>query len=323
MIGGKQQARRMAGEVRRRLHAATAPRRHATAPAPPPVPPAEPDGPPVRFAPGHYYSPMYDARELVVESARSRIWPTIPHRRPGIDWRPDEQSAFLVDVLMPQQRLDFPDDGDPESGQYYALNGQFPPLDAWTLEGILRHVRPARMIEVGSGFSSLITARVNRELLGGELHFACIEPYPREFLRAGVDGISELLVAKVEDVRLERFEELQAEDVLFIDTSHVLRTGNDVAWIYGQILPRLRPGVYVHIHDVFLPGDYPEQWVREGWGWNENYVVEAFLQFNAAFEIVLGAQWVRRHAPQELARAFPGLTSSPEQGGGSLWLRRR
>lgn len=321
MIRAAQEARRLAGEVRRRLHAATAPR--AGAPAPPPAPPTQPDGPPVRFPPGHYYSPMYDARELVAEPARSRIWPAVEHPRPGIDWREAEQRTFLVDVLGVQERLDFPDDGDPESGLYYALNGQFPPHDAWTLEGILRHARPARMIEVGCGFSSLITARVNRELLGGELHFACIEPYPRGFLQAGVDGISELIVAKVEDVPLGRFDELQTGDVLFIDTSHVLRTGNDVAWIYGQILPRVGPGVYVHIHDVFLPDDYPEQWVREGWGWNENYVVEAFLQFNAAFDIVLGAQWARHHAPQELARAYPGLASSPEQGGGSLWLRRR
>ncbi|HEX2024429.1 MAG TPA: class I SAM-dependent methyltransferase [Acidimicrobiales bacterium] len=293
-------------------------------PTPPPrgEEPVSPEGPPVRFEPGHYYSPMYDSRELVVEPARSRIWPARPHERPGIDWREDAQRSFMVDVLGAQERLVLREAGDPEDGEYYALNGQFPPLDAWALEGMLRHLRPRRMIEVGSGYSSLIAAQVNREFLDGGMDFVCIEPYPRAFLSAGVAGIGELIVAKVEDVPLERFQALDRGDVLFIDTSHVIRTGNDVAWLYGQVLPRVRPGVHVHIHDVFLPGDYPIEWVREGWGWNENYLVEAFLNFNHAFEIVLGSQWAGHHAVEELARAFPQLATAPDQGGGSLWLRR-
>jgi predicted O-methyltransferase YrrM len=285
--------------------------------------PVAEDTPPVRSRPGDYYSPMYDSRELVVEPARSRIWPSQPHEHPGIDWRGNAQRSFMVDVLGAQERMPLRAEGDPDDGEYYALNGQFPPMDAWALEGILRHLSPRRMIEVGSGFSSLITAKANREYLGGALDFVCIEPYPRAFLHAGVTGIGELIVAKVEDVPLDRFLALEQNDILFIDTSHVIRTGNDVAWIYGQILPRVRPGVHVHVHDVFLPGDYPEQWVREGWGWNENYLVEAFLNFNNAFEIVFAAQWAKQYASQELARAFPGLATAPDQGAGSLWMRRR
>jgi hypothetical protein len=120
--------------------------------------------------------------------------------------------------------------------------------------------------------SSLITARVNREYLNGSMQFTCIEPYPRGFLVTGVAGITDLMVQKVEDVPLSRFDSLGANDVLFIDSSHTVRTGGDVVWLFGQVLPRLRSGVHVHIHDVFLPGDYPEPWVREGWGWNENYL---------------------------------------------------
>jgi len=286
------------------------------------APPAQDDAPVVRFPPGHYYSAVYDPRKLLAEPSHSRIWPARPHERPGIDWREAAQRSFLTDVMGAQKRLVLREQGDPEDGEYYALNGQFPPLDAWVLEGMLRHLRPRRMIEIGCGFSSLVTARVNRELLGGELDFTCVEPYPRGFLSAGVDGIGELVVSKVEDVPLARFEQLLEGDVLFVDTSHVIRTGNDVAWIYGQILPRVRAGVHVHIHDVFLPGDYPEQWVREGWGWNENYLVEAFLQFNSAFEIVLGSQWALHHASAEIDVACPGFGQAPEQGGGSLWLRR-
>ncbi len=283
---------------------------------------AEPDMPPVRFPPGHYYSAMYDAHELVREPARSRIWPPRPYEHPGIDWNADGQRSFMRDVLAGQQRLALRADGDPEDSVYYAANGQYPPLDAWILEGVLRHLRPARMIEVGSGFSSLITAQVNREHFDGEMQFTCIEPHPRGFLQRGVDGITELVAEKVEDVELARFEALEAGDVLFIDTSHVVRTGGDVVWLYGRVLPRLRLGVHVHIHDVFLPGDYPEQWVREGWGWNENYLVEAFLQFNSGYEIVLAAQWARLNAREEIDIAFPRYAQIAEQGGGALWLRR-
>ena len=93
-------------------------------------------------------------------------------------------------------------------------------------------------------------------------------------------------------------------------------------WLYGRVLPRLQPGVHVHIHHVFLPGDYPEHWVREGWGWNENYLVEAFLQFNSGYEIVLVAQWALRNAAEEIDLAFLRFAQCADRGGGSLWLRR-
>lgn len=280
------------------------------------------DRPPVRFPAGHYYSAMYDARVLVHEPNRSRIWPPEPYDHPGIDWNPDGQRRFLRDVLAAQQRLALRPHGEPEDGEYYAGNDQYPPLDAWILEGILRHLRPGAMIEVGSGFSSLITAQVNREHLGGEMHLTCIDPHPRDFLQRGVDGIAEVLAEKVEAVELARFEALQSGDVLFIDSSHAVRTGGDVVWLFGRVLPRLRPGVHVHIHDVFLPGDYPEDWVRDGWGWNENYLVEAFLQFNSGYEVRLGAQWALRNASEEIELACPQFAQCTEKGGGSLWLRR-
>lgn len=265
---------------------------------------------------------MYDARDLMREPARSRIWPQEPYDYPGIDWNPDGQRAFLREVLAGQERLVLRPDGDTNDGEYYVSNDQYSPLDAWILEGILRHLRPTAMIEVGSGFSSLITAQVNREHLDGKMRFTCIEPRPRDFLQRGVDGITELVVEKVEEVELARFDALHAGDVLFIDSSHAVRTGGDVVWLFGRVLPRLRSGVHVHIHDVFLPGDYPEHWVRAGWGWNENYLVEAFLQFNCGYEVVIGAQWALRNAIEEIDVAFPQWAQCMEKGGGSLWLRR-
>jgi Methyltransferase domain len=175
---------------------------------------------------------------------------------------------------------------------------------------------------VGSGFSSLVTARVNRDLLGNRMDFTCVEPYPRDFLAAGVPGISGLRVEKIQDSPLELFEQLGAHDVLFIDTSHTVKTGGDVPWLFNTILPRLAPGVVVHVHDVFLPGDYPQEWVLAGWGWNEVYLVQAFLAFNAGFEILFGNQYMQQRHRDALLEAFPGFRRHEQRGGASLWLRR-
>ena len=160
--------------------------------------------------------------------------------------------------------------------------------------------------------------------LGGELEFTCIEPYPRQFLKDGVDGISGLTIAQVQDVPLDLYSELGDRDVLFIDTSHTVKTGGDVTWLFNEVLPRLRPGVHVHVHDVFFPRDYPQKWVFEGWNWNEQYLVQSFLQFNSGFEVVLGAQWMARRLREAMLEAFPGM-SDPRHArllGTSLWLRR-
>ena len=96
-------------------------------------------------------------------------------------------------------------------------------------------------------------------------------------------------------------------DVLFVDTAHTVKTGGDVVWIFQEIIPRLAPGVFVHIHDMFMPGEYPEPWVMEGWGWNETYLVRSFLSFNSEFEIVWGQQYMLHHQRAEVLGAFPGV----------------
>jgi SAM-dependent methyltransferase len=276
--------------------------------------------PPMRFAVGHYYSPMYDAHDVLAE--RERVWPESARAMPDVDWREPAQLELLEQVFAPAEKLDFAEEQPRDPTVYWALNDQYPPLDAWVLAALVEHLRPSRMIEVGSGFSSLVTARVNRERLDGAINFACIEPHPRQFLLDGVPGISELRVEQIQQTPLELFDELGEGDVLFIDTSHTVKTGGDVVWIFHEILPRLAAGVHVHVHDVFLPGDYPEPWVREGWGWNESYLVRSFLSYNEAFPVVWGAQYMTaRHMPELLA-AFPELPRYRERAGAALWMRR-
>jgi hypothetical protein len=301
----------------------------AATPIPPAdaAPPAEPAAPPdeavaCRFPLGHYYSPLPDSRELAREPRRSQVWPPTPRPTPGIDWNADVQRRLAADVFAVQERLTLAAEPSDDPTEYWCTNDQYPPLDAWVLEGMLRHLRPARMIEVGSGFSTLVTARVNREHLDGSMAFTCIEPYPRGFLLDGVPGVGDLRVEQIQDTPLEVFDELQAGDVLFVDTAHTVKTGGDVAWIFGEILPRVRPGVVVHIHDAFIPGEYPQAWVLEGWGWNEIYLIKAFLAFNRGYDVLFGVQWMLHHELGLVEHAFPGFPEHRERLGAALWLRR-
>ena len=297
---------------------------------PPPAEPAEPVAAPeaepepvhTRFPLGHYYSPVYDPRELAEEPRRSQIWPPAARDTPGIDWREAEQVALCTGPFAAQERLAFIDDESDDPTEYFTSNDQYPALDAWALEAIVRHHRPKRFVEVGSGFSSLVTARVNREHFEGAIDFVCVEPYPRQFLLDGVAGISGLRVEKVQDTPLDVFTSLEADDILFVDTSHVVKTGGDVPWIYNQILPRLAPGVVVHMHDICLPGDYPPSWVLDGWGWNETYLVHAFLTYNAGFAVRFSSPMMVQRQRDALLAAFPEYGAHEARAGSSLWIQR-
>jgi Methyltransferase domain len=245
----------------------------------------------------------------------------MPPATPGIDWRGDEQVALLRDVFARQTEFEFPDGPTGDPRDYYADNPSFSRLDAWMLQAMLRHFRPRRMIEVGSGWSSLVTARVNREHLDDGLDFSCIEPYPPDFLDEGIDGISSIIRSPVEELPIDPFLELGDGDILFIDSSHTAKTGGDVVFLFQEVLPRLADGVIVHFHDIFLPWDYPQDWVFSGRAWNEQYLVGAFLAFNRAFRVLLAVGWLSAFH-QEVLRLLPDYPDKYQDGGGSLWIRR-
>jgi Methyltransferase domain len=270
----------------------------------------------------HFYSPIPNTAVLAREPARSRVWPGTPSDTPGIDWRAEQQVTLVREHLSRQSPFPIPAEYTGDSREYHAANDMFSRLDAWFLQAMLRHHRPARVIEVGCGWSSLVTARVNREYLSGEADVTCIEPHPPGFLADGVDGITKLLTSPVEEVGLDGFLELRRNDVLFIDTSHTVKTGGDVVFLLGEVLPRLRDGVLVHFHDIFLPFDYPQEWVLAGRGWNEQYAVRSLLTLSHGFEILIGVAWLSHSRPGLLAAALPGYPQDFPDGGGSLWLRR-
>jgi predicted O-methyltransferase YrrM len=274
---------------------------------------------PMLFPIGHFYSPMYDLREI--GASRARIWPDAPRETLDMDWREQDQLALCNRVFAAQEPLSLRTDVPDSPAEYWCGNDQFPPLDASVLAAMLRHLRPKRMIEVGSGYSSLVTARINRDELDKSMCFTCIEPYPREFLQDGVDGISNLRIELIQDTPLEIFEALGDKDVLFIDTSHTVKTGGDVTWIFHEIVPRLKKGVVVHVHDFFLPEEYPEVWVEQGRGWNESYLVRSFLSYNDAFHILWAVRYMLIYHDDAVTRAFR-LRDNANRAGGSLWFQR-
>jgi hypothetical protein len=269
---------------------------------------------------GHFYSPVTDPAALAADAGR--LWPAqaIAH---GLDVRDDAQRRLLREVF-PALLADFDypraADGDPQ--RFHIGNDQFPEADARALFALLRHWRPARMIEVGSGYSTLLAADVNRRFLDGAMRLTAIEPFPRPFLD-GLAGLHALRVERVQDTPLAVFAALDAGDVLFVDSSHVLKTGSDLADLLLRVLPTLRPGVRVHFHDVFLPDEYPREWaIDENRGWNEQYAVQALLANGAAFDIVFATHYALTRLAEDARPAFGDLAGRGWRAS-SLWLEKR
>jgi len=273
----------------------------------------------VPFPPGHFYSPVVDPAEI--RRRAERIWPEGGGPMRGVDLRLEQQAEFLrddvatylADFHYPRRAEDAEHPHD-----FHLENGMFERMDPLALFAMLRRYRPKRMVEVGSGFSSLLTADVNRRFLDGALEFACIEPYPRDFLRHGVPGMEHLIEAKVEEVDPAIFETLHENDVLFIDSSHVAKTGSDVNFLYFDVIPRLASGVIIHVHDIFFPQDYPPQWViGENRSWNEQYLLQAMLMYTHAFEPLFGSACAMTLMPDLVESVCGDLL-----GGGSFWMRK-
>jgi hypothetical protein len=270
---------------------------------------------------GHFYSPVTDPQEL--SSRLSELYPAKPSAL-GVVFDDALHQRLLVDVLKPMlTRYDYPEHGaaDAELSYFYTQNSQFSWLDSRALFSLLRAWRPARIVEVGSGYSSLLMCDVNRRFLGGDTIIDCVEPYPRPFLRRTDLGLS-LIEKRVQDIPLAFFETLEANDLLFIDSSHVAKTGSDVNYLYLQILPRLKPGVRIHIHDIFLPSEYPKEWViDENRSWNEQYLVQAMLMGSNMFRIVFGNYYAFMKFPKLVIDAI-NHPKGHGFGGGSLYIER-
>jgi len=275
----------------------------------------------MRFAPpGHFYSPIPDLDEVARQA--SRIFPSGPVELAGIELREQEQLSLLerfrplyADQPFPRTRI--------PGRRYWFENPQYSYSDALCYHFMLRTLRPERVIEVGSGFSSCVALDTAETHLGGKLRLTCIEPYPerlQELMREDDRQRLELIQKPVQELPLAVFSSLQPRDILFIDSTHVVKVGGDVNYLYFEVLPRLRSGVYIHIHDIFYPFEYPRYWLEEGRVWSEAYLLRAFLQSNKDFEIVLFNTFLEERHPEVFRHHFPLCLENP---GGSIWLRRK
>jgi predicted O-methyltransferase YrrM len=258
--------------------------------------------------PGTFYSPLTSPADTARALADAEhAGPLIP----GIDLAEARQLDLLAAI---GKYLDEPLPGP----RYQAGNSQYGAADAAVYRGMLHYLRPSRVIEVGSGFSTaLLLDEADHDLPRPAL--TCIEPYPDRLLGLlrGADRERLALHAKpVQDIPLASYGQLSAGDVLFVDSTHVVKAGSDVNWLLLTVLPRLAPGVVVHVHDVFWPFEYPARWLAEHRDWTEDYLLRAFLTSNADWEILLFSSWAW-HCHPEL---IPPWLAAQEPG--SIWLRR-
>lgn len=238
------------------------------------------------FVPGHYYSPIPSVEE--VKKDEWRIFCN-PQTIPGVDLNVEGQ----IELVHRLQRFyeEFPFNKQKTEGlRYFLGNPVFGGTDAVFLYAMLRHIGPCKVIEVGSGHSSCLMLDTNDLFFKGATSFTFIDPNPealRSLLVERDEQRVHIIPTRVQEVELGTFASLSQGDILFVDSSHVSKVGSDVNYIFFEVLPSLKSGVYVHIHDVHYPFEYPREWVYAGRAWNETYLLRAFLQYNNSFQIVL------------------------------------
>jgi predicted O-methyltransferase YrrM len=245
----------------------------------------------------------------------------------GVDMNQEGQVRLLADfaVRFRQEYDAIPRRPTESPLDYHIDNGAFESVDGEVLYCMIRDLRPRRVIEIGSGASTLLAAKAlhhNEDDGSPPCKYTVCDPFPGAEVRRGVPGVTRLITEPVQSVPLEVFGALEANDILFIDSSHVLKIGSDVQYEFLEVIPRLKPGVVVHIHDIFMPAEYPQAWVvKQHRFWTEQYLLQAFLAFNREFEVMWAGSYMHLTNPSLLASSFSSYDSQRHPG--SFWIRRR
>ena len=272
------------------------------------------------FPAGHFYSPIINVAEI--RNRENEIWEKgSVDGIAGINLHTAKQIELLNSLSSWYEGMPFRAEKQPGL-RYYFENTYYTYTDGIILYAMLRQFKPKRIIEVGSGFSSALMLDTNELYFQNQVHLTFIEPYPERLnsLISESDKKNTTVIEKnVQAVSPEIFKKLERNDILFIDSTHVVKTGSDVNHLLFEILPLLNPGVLIHFHDVFYPFEYPKDWVFKGWNWNEDYFLRAFLMYNEAFEIRMFAEYLHRHHPA----VFNAMPLSYKNTGGNLWLEKK
>jgi len=271
------------------------------------------------YPPGHFSSPIPDIREVL--SREEEIFDQGVRDIPGIDLREHQQVSLLESLSMYYVDLPFTPNSI-EARRYYYENDFFSYGDAIILFSMLRHYRPRRVIEIGSGFSSALMLDTKELFLGDSTNLTFVEPNPHRLLSLLKNHEADdchVIQKRMQDVDLSVVESLDENDLLFVDSSHVLKIGSDVGHIIFHILPRLKRGVIAHFHDIPWPFEYPKEWLVKGIIWNEAYFLRSFLQYNSAFTILYFNAYMHKFHREMLRQKMPLCLKNP---GGSLWLKK-
>lgn len=272
-----------------------------------------------RFPHGHFYSPIVSQIDL--KQFERQIWNEENNKFiDGVELNTEAQLCLLENLKKFYKDLPFRKNAINDC-RYYYENASYGYTDAIILYSFIRHYRPQRIIEIGSGYSSAVMLDT-RELFCKNLELTFIEPYPKLLYSLFKNYDREnckVYESKVQNVDLNVFQTLEENDILFIDSSHVSKTGSDVNFEFFKILPSLKSGVIIHFHDIFFPFEYPPKWVNEGRNWNEAYLLRAFLNYNNAFEILHFSNYLHKHH----SGAFKEMPLAYKNKGGNIWIRKK
>lgn len=263
-----------------------------------------------------YYGPFVSSDDLSKSLDDER-------NLPGLRLDVHKQQNILRNLDYEDELNALPDSSDDEL-QYAYKKGMFGSGDAEIFYGMIRYLKPKKLIEIGAGSSTLIAQEAIRKNQQEDRSYncshICIEPYENLWLeKLGI----EIIRKKVEDLPISFFETLSENDILFVDSSHVVKPQGDVLFEIFDVYGSIRSGVYIHVHDIFTPRDYPYNWVIEDRRlWHEQYILEAFLSFNSEFEIVCALNWLWKNHPELLEKACPVLSHRVSNNPGSFWFKR-
>lgn len=273
----------------------------------------------ISFSPGHYYSPLVDPDEYVQLGNQRRNNPI-----EDIELRETHQFDLISKFKEAYTELPF-NEFQTEGLRYFFQNDFFSYSDAIILYCMMRFKKPQNIIEIGSGFSSALILDVNEIFLNSKVHIQFIEPNPERLVSLlKQDEDEKIIKSKIQQVDLGIFDKLSAGDFLMIDTSHVCKSGSDVNFIYFNILPKLKKGTLVHIHDIFYPFEYPDKWIiDEKRSWNEIYLLRALLQDSDSYKIIYFnsymedkyMEWFSENMPLVLKRHNNNIC-------GGIWLEK-
>ena len=265
----------------------------------------------------HYYEPLFDDRKLRYSLNKDR-------HLPGIKWNDSEQLELLDKFNYQDELMVIPEEEQPAERSFFYNNPSLGPGDAEYLYCMVRNFKPNKIIEIGSGYSSLMIQLAIKKNMQTDPGYACeqvcIEPYEMPWLeKMGMKVVRKL----VEEVDMNIFASLHENDILFIDSSHIIRPQGDVVFEVLEILPSLNPGVVIHVHDIFSPKDYTHKHIVEDvLFWNEQYLLEAFLSCNDQFSIIGALNYLKSHYPDQINSKLPLLKKYIHHVPGSFWIKK-